>query len=356
MMRDTMLEAVGTHPKTINEFYRAVIANCKEKNSKEYDSELEAWFHNDKSILDKTHEVDSTQSMIYAEGDIGPFRLSRKERLEQKYGRPTGEMITVKKKVSELQEELEAMGIKSKGKRERLVELANAASISLHRTEGKVIAGWLGKPKGLLQVLFERGLIDPTKFDPRHSPSKQWYTVSGRKDQFDNLIERSSLRWLMETQPDFDNEETLLQHHARLLGADVDHSPKAHPECAGEGVEYAWGFSKLVYRRAPLVSKKKKEKFRLLVKQCISRETVTIDHVRRFARRARSYIIAYLALSNVKKNGSLVEGSTEEGDALEGHPKMSVSLIEKIVKIYKTHRNIVDQELAFIKSVIDEMR
>jgi hypothetical protein len=52
---------------------------------------------------------------------------------------------------------------------------------------------------------------------------------------------------------DFANEESSLQYLGRQLGIRVDHSPKFHAEIAGEGIEYAWGYGKNLYRRKPLV-------------------------------------------------------------------------------------------------------
>ena len=43
---------------------------------------------------------------------------------------------------------------------------------------------------------------------------------------------------MMKLQQDFTNEITLLQLHAQKLGVSIDHSPKCHPELAGEGIEY----------------------------------------------------------------------------------------------------------------------
>ena len=66
---------------------------------------------------------------------------------------------------------------------------------------------------------------------------------------------------MVEKLPDFVGEETLLQFHAQKIGISVDHSHKAHPEVAGEGIEYDWGFSKIMYRRHPLEQKKKNNNF-----------------------------------------------------------------------------------------------
>jgi hypothetical protein len=103
-----------------------------------------------------------------------------------------------------------------------------------------IIEGWGGKAKGMLQILFERGKVDPAKMAE--------YTVHGKNDAFGNLMPETSLRHLMEQLSDFQDEETLLQYHGRKLGVKVDRTPKCHPEMAGEGIEYDWAAAKGFYR------------------------------------------------------------------------------------------------------------
>ncbi|KAI2489896.1 hypothetical protein MHU86_24684 [Fragilaria crotonensis] len=95
----------------------------------------------------------------------------------------------------------------------------------------------MGKAKGLLQVLWERGKIDSTRI-------KQ-YSLTGKKDDFGTVVDYStSLRHIMGLCHDFVNEEGMLQHIAKRLGTEVLLTPKCHAELAGEGVEYIWGGAK----------------------------------------------------------------------------------------------------------------
>jgi hypothetical protein len=75
-----------------------------------------------------------------------------------------------------------------------------------------VIGGWEGTSKGLLQALWERGLISGELLDK--------YTVDGRKDAITGEID-------------------LQQFLGTQLGATVELTPKFHAELAGEGVEYS---------------------------------------------------------------------------------------------------------------------
>ena len=111
--------------------------------------------------------------------------------------------------------------------------------------------GWEGQPKGLLQVLWERGWIDEGQFEK--------YTLEPATDDDGEMLEGAqdwSLKCLMASCLDFAEEMTALQHVGNELGVSVINTPKFHAELAGEGIEYSWGVTKLVYRRKPLKSKR----------------------------------------------------------------------------------------------------
>ena len=110
----------------------------------------------------------------------------------------------------------------------------------------------MGEAKGLLQVLWERGFIN------ENERVNKYYTISGSKDQYGNIIENTSIVSLMEQCFEFVNKETLLQEKLQTLGISVHRSPKCHSKLAGEGIEYSWGFAKNWYRRLPLKLKRRK--------------------------------------------------------------------------------------------------
>eukprot|EP00957_Ditylum_brightwellii_P147702 11247327-Ditylum_brightwellii.AAC.1 len=83
------------------------------------------------------------------------------------------------------------------------------------KVDRQVLEGWLGKPKGMKQIAFEQGLIDPEVL--------KFYSKA-------DIVE----------------EQTLLQTMSKDIGlilgmkVIVDRSSKGHPEIAGEGVKYKW--------------------------------------------------------------------------------------------------------------------
>ena len=215
-----------------------------------------------------------------------------------------------------------------------LQNMAQLAGIEVEKTKKtKIIPGWYGKGKGLEQILWERGMIDATK-------RKQYQKT--KLDETGNLVKEFSLVYMMGSCPDFQNEVCQLAHIGKELGVRVIITTKYHAEYAGEGIEYTWGFSKSYYRRQPLVKKKGKEKFLELFNHCISRELITKEMVRKFSKRARSYMVAYRALdSDEMKDGDMPCDITHK-------------MIEKMQKIVSSHRAALDFDAGYLNSILKE--
>ena len=232
---------------------------------------------------------------------------------------------------------LEERRIDSQGKMTDIVERCKKASppIPTTRREPKIIKGWCGAAKGLDIILKERGLKDPTVTD---------YTVDPTIDANGNKDESKSLRSIMAKCEDFQNEQTQLQYIAEKIGAKVKLTPKCHPELAGEGIEYSWGFGKRRYRREWAMQdddKRTVEDFLALCRACLSNletgDALTKARVRMMAGRARSYIIAYAKMA-------------EDQAGSENDP-LTYALIGKMAKQYRAHRSALDFDLKFIKDL-----
>jgi hypothetical protein len=111
-----------------------------------------------------------------------------------------------------------------------LIRRAEENGICSKVTSAKVVEGWEGKAKGLLQVLWERGFINATNLEN--------HTMNGRPDACGILIPDTSLKLLMANCVDFEEEESLLQANGREMGVIVDRTSKCHCELAREGIEY----------------------------------------------------------------------------------------------------------------------
>jgi hypothetical protein len=119
----------------------------------------------------------------------------------------------------------------------------NNGEVDLFEDKELVVPGWEGQPKGQMQVLWERGLIDTSLLAQ--------YTVDGKKNLVTGDINlHSSLSHILANCKDFQEEETALEHLVGTqLGVTVKLTPKFHAELAGEGVEYCWAHSKSFNRR-----------------------------------------------------------------------------------------------------------
>ena len=167
-----------------------------------------------------------TQAFQYQEGDIGPHYLTDAQREQRKYDQPTGRLLSKTKTKKELTGELLSRGlVDAQNVPNGLAELQQRATlhnIDLKKNVEEVLEGWIGKAKGLSQIAWERGLLDPLLT----------YTKN-------RLVE------ILAACTDFETQK-------RTLGVKAERSPKFHCELAGEGIEYDWAYCKQQYRRRPL--------------------------------------------------------------------------------------------------------
>ena len=318
------------------------------------------------NIKDKTYlgpfpsqlSIGDTQSFQFEATDEGPFHLSDEERMQRRFDFETGEKeiknytrSTLIKKIKE-NTNLDQVT----GNVKEIREIAKAHNVPTSFERNKVKEGWMGKPKGMLQILFERGFFDPS--DSIKEIVRN-FAANGKKDKDGNLIQNTSLKEIVANLPDFKSEITLLQYRALQLGVTVDCSPKYHPEIAGEGIEYCWALGKNKYRRENIKDKRTKSKYLELVEKCTDNKTViTKQLVWMFGKRQRRYMLSCLALDRAKEQQSNVAlGHNADGQLI---PEMSCSLVERIIRVHKapkkTHRNIRDQEKKYLDDIVEWMK
>jgi pyruvate carboxylase len=77
-----------------------------------------------------------------------------------------------------------------------------------------------------------------------------------------------------------------------------------------------------------------------------------------FSRRAREYMVAYNAIDNCEDEyGDSDEKKDEKkGVGQKRNPLMTAYLIEKIVKLYKTHRSAADFDCGFVSRIVNTMK
>ena len=117
------------------------------------------------------------------------------------------------------------------------------------------------------------------------------------------------------------------------LGAFIRLTPKCHPEIAGRGIEYAWGYSKLRFRRD--INDAVSAHLETNVEKALDREVLTINRIRKYARKARDYQLTYFIMSEQEKADA---GATSGGKFR----------IEHITKLVKTHRSALAADYSFV--------
>ena len=298
-------------------------------------------FHNSEYLL----QPGMKQSMVFSPNDAGPCYMSDTQREQHRYDIKTGKTREKDLTVAQLISNLKAMGIPDpKGLKPTLQALSERNGLPTKCNEEVVVEGWVNKPKGSFQVLFERGWINPAHL--------HLYTGDGRKegdvrvgDHTDPTGCMFSIDKLMKLQHDFTHEITLLQLHAQKLGVSIDRSPKCHPELAGEGIEYLWALAKWHYRRSPIKSKRSKSKFVKLVNESTNPDTVlNIKRARACSKKARSYMKLYMALESLHLNADMVN---QKHDIIE----RAMKIYSKMKRTSKTHRSVADKHLADVREI-----
>ena len=146
-----------------------------------------------------------------------------------------------------------------------LKELAARNNVATSTVTNNVRRGWYNTPKGVLQILWERGYIDSKLV--KTARSSRYYILS-KKDDYDNVTgklkddcKKYSLNHVLSTCKDFMNEKADLESLCDEIittnntKKSILYIPKFHCELAGEGIEYIWVAAKRFYRKAPLHEK-----------------------------------------------------------------------------------------------------
>ena len=300
------------------------------------------------------------QSMVFSESDAGPCYLSDTQRVNQRFDRVTNQTLERELRISELVSRLKASGKVDNpvgNDKEKLQKLAQKHGLPIKCTETKNLPGWVNKPKGALQVLFERGWINPSRIHD--------YTEKGKKTQESSVntnVNPSntpsntditgcnfSIKELMRRQRDFVEEITLMQYYGNKMGVVVDRTPKCHPELAGEGIEYAWAIAKLFYRKSPIALKRSKSLFQQLVRDSTDTNNVlTLDKIQACSRKARTYMKMYVALESIGMDDENFKANKHS--VMEGAMKF-YSKIKKMTKKSKAHRSVLDMNLGDVREI-----
>ncbi len=210
-------------------------------------------------------KLGDTQSLTFTYGDARPFYLLDEEREVLKFDMFSGEKKKKQKTKKMLVDEIKMTSYQIRGhlSKEKLERIAKLNSIALIHKLSVEKEGWMGKPKGLLQILWEQGFIDKNSLSS--------YSYKGRKSQMDEdgkLKEdftKYYLPTLMKRCSNFANDKSAMEHLFLQLSLKAEQtismltSPKYHCKVAGEGVEFVWMMMKRCFRSIPYKEKDTKQ-------------------------------------------------------------------------------------------------
>jgi hypothetical protein len=218
-----------------------------------------------------------------------------------KFSTPAGKTITREFNVAELKAHVEAEKLNSDGKRQLLFERCIQTELPVKLTLPVMKPGYVGEPKGAAHIAFERGFFDATLKLPngkKVAGAKLQEAEATKLNVASPIVDHcrkkklkmkrdkeTSVREILKRCEDFANETPQLEFIAqKYLGAFIRLTPKCHPEIAGRGIEYAWGYSKLRFRHGinDAIASHLEEN----VKAALSREVLTINPICKFARKA----------------------------------------------------------------------
>ena len=196
--------------------------------------------------------------------------------------------------------------------------------------------GHEGAEKGLRQYLWERGLY--FHHAENNSCKLKSCLDKGKGCPMMEKVEKGdkhfrphqfSMQYVLGQCRDFANETSALEEKFRDLGMILLMSPKGHPELAGKGIEFSWGVSKKYFRK---------------INNCVGKDL--------HSNMLKSFTVIDLAQSmrNSRRTRRYRDACDTRRKTYQAHDcHLSV---EKYVASHKCHRNILDQETAYIKSVL----
>jgi hypothetical protein len=247
-------------------------------------------------VHDRVLKVGDEQSMVFNNADLPP--ILSPDAPQHDVAKPG--QSTTKLTKAELKKVLEGLAMNVEGNAKQLQERARVAGIPITKTKGSVEEGFMGKPKGAAQILIERGFLSLAG----KLSDGQACTMKGAscKDDLTGVItidKTTSAISMLKGCADFKNEKTQMMYICDLLGARLELTPKCHPEIAGRGIEYAWGYSKLRFRQD--FNDAVAANLRDNVMKSLDRQVITTNRIRKFARKAREYKLTYALIFLCRK-------------------------------------------------------
>jgi len=246
---------------------------------------------------------------------------------------PDDQSVTPEKKAKK---EIKRVKAKTRWAEHRAAEGVPALSEPGEVNPPFIVPGYVGKNKGIMQVLYERGLYVEGMQGQQCQKTKEKFKAHEQLDRI--LPPELDAHAVLRNCTDFLNERNALQEAVESRGHILRTSVICTPETAGLGIEFAFGKMKFEQRKG-------NEGKKLLGGQVFTEgikilctegalQHLPMERVWKFNRRARDYERVYMSASG------------RDGDHSLTHAE-----IESMRKKMTSHRNIMEQERKFIRAV-----
>ena len=262
--------------------------------------------------------IGSIQRMVFEDGSPPPFQ----DQTVPPYDRE----MTAEEKI----EALEKMRKSRLQKQKRSGQIVGDDIVDVQPSF--IVTGYVGKNKGIFQILYERGLYKEKMKGRQTDAVKERYEMNGESRYI--VTPDLDAHAVLNSCTDFKFERTALQEVVESRGHILLPSVVCTPETAGGGIEYGWGKLKYEQRKDNDYAAKLEAgaKFTERVKKlCKNKVILPIVRVFKYQRRARDYIRLYMSEK-----------------MRDGKSAPSFTAIERMRKKQKTHRNIMEIDRSFV--------
>ena len=221
------------------------------------------------------------------------------------------------------------------------------------------VIGYIGKLKGLMQILWERGMYQPGMQCHCSDTTNMKKRIKGKQE----LPEHLDMKRMVSKLPDFIEEKCAIQHIIEDRGHIFVKSPVCHCELAGYGIEYCWGYGATIFRKINDCTAKKLE---TNVRTSLSSEHLTMERVWKFSRRTRDYMRMYDQLAqDIAANPQLksdinhnfyekarekVKKETRSLRCPDANTELAKSFLRHAAQVYKSHRSVAEIDNRFINN------
>ena len=199
-----------------------------------------------------------------------------------------------------------------------------------------MIIGYVGKAKGVFDILYERCLYTPNM---RGSITEAMIAkaAASNSEPYNLSLDAPSA---LARCPDYLNEPSVLEKLYESKGYIAIPSVKCHPEMAGLGIEYIWGASKKYYRKYnDLIPKN----LYTNVLTSLSQTVITIEMQWAFERRCHQHGRGYLYIAD-----EIMQCKLTQGDVTY----KVIEATRELMKKQQYHRCPGEADLGFINAVI----